>query len=113
MDIEDCHEYESLFINQLEKLRQQKGVSQREMSLAIGQTEGYISKLTNPKTQHLPRMIIFFWICDYLGIHPKDFFDESVAFPGKIEEINKNLCKLSEDQLAYISAMIKDIAKSK
>jgi hypothetical protein len=34
------HEYEALFVRQLEKDRINKGVSRREMSLSLGQTAG-------------------------------------------------------------------------
>ena len=108
------HEYEDLFIRQLEKLRQQKGVSQREMSLALGQTEGYISKLSNiNSSRHLPRMMNFFWICEYLGVHPKDFFDEEIRCPIQVEAIVKDLSKLSDEQLFYLSALVKDIIRDK
>ena len=39
--------YEDLFYERLVKLRGIKGVSAREMSLAIGQSPGYINGLEN------------------------------------------------------------------
>lgn len=39
--------FEDLFYDRLIKLRAQKGVSAREMSLAIGQSPGYINGLEN------------------------------------------------------------------
>ena len=109
MSHEDTHEYQELFTRQLEKLRQQKGVSQREMSLSLGQAAGYIAKLTNPKNDYLPRMINFFYICDYFNLHPKDFFDEGVKHPELINGIIMELYKLDETQLTHILAMIQDL----
>lgn len=109
MNQEDTHEYQELFTRQLEKFRLQKGVSQREMSLSLGQAAGYIAKLTNPNNDYLPRMINFFYICDYLNIHPKDFFDEGAEHPALIGEIIKELYKLDENRLTHILAMIQDL----
>lgn len=39
--------YEKLFAERLSKLRSQKNVSAREMSLAIGQNESYINRIEN------------------------------------------------------------------
>jgi len=109
MTVNDKHEYEALFIRQLEKFRLKKEVSQREMSLSLGQSAGYIAKLSSG--HNLPRLMTFFWICDYFNIHPKDFFDENIENPEKIESITKDLYKLNDNQLSYISALIKDLIR--
>lgn len=51
--------------------RIQKGVSAREMSLSLGQSTGYINNIENKNS--LPSMSVFFYICDYFGISPKEF----------------------------------------
>ena len=65
------------FIKRLVALRQQKNVSAREMSLSLGMSENYINSLENGAA--LPNMTSFFFICDYLGITPQEFFDEQVT----------------------------------
>ena len=65
-------DYFNFFYQRLTELRTQKGVSARDMSLSLGQSESYINKIENKKA--LPSMSVFFYICDFLGIHPKDFF---------------------------------------
>ena len=44
------------------QLRLQKGVSARDMSLSLGQSESYINKIENRRT--LPSMAGFFYICE-------------------------------------------------
>lgn len=66
-------DYLNFFSQRLNELRTQKGVSARDMSLSLGQCESYINKIENQKS--LPSMNVFFYICDFLDIHPKDFFD--------------------------------------
>ena len=58
--------YDNALRKRLAQLRVQKGVSAREMSLALGQNTGYISNIESGKT--LPSMTGFFYICEYLDI---------------------------------------------
>ena len=65
-------DYEAKMGERLEQLRLLSKVSGREMSLAIGLSEGYINKIENGKA--LPSFQNFFYICDYLDVAPKEFF---------------------------------------
>ena len=65
--------YEDEFPLRLAQLRNKKGVSARDMSLSIGQNPGYINNIESGKA--MPSMACFFYICEYLNISPKDFFD--------------------------------------
>ena len=60
--------YEEFFSRRLAQLRAQKGVSAREMSLAIGQNSSYINRIENQRA--FPSMQGFFYICEYLGVTP-------------------------------------------
>ena len=101
--------YEEEFPTRLAKLRTKKGVSSREMSLSIGQNTGYIS---NIETKHvLPSMPTFFQICDYLGISPRDFFDNETEHPQELIILINNLKKLNYEQLHNIASIVEDLAK--
>lgn len=52
--------YEEFFSRRLAQLRAQKGVSAREMSLAIGQNSSYINRIENQRA--FPSMQGFFYI---------------------------------------------------
>ncbi|GAB6154665.1 helix-turn-helix transcriptional regulator [Desulfosporosinus burensis] len=99
--------YEDLFYERLTRLRTQKGVSARDMSLSLGQSESYINKIENKKS--LPSMTGFFYICEYLNVPPKDFFDDEVSFPTKLNDLIDELKKLNDGQLEHLLAIIKDI----
>ena len=73
------------FIKRLTALRVYKCVSAREMSLAIGQSAGYINNIVNGV--NLPSMTVFFYIREYLDIEPRDFFDTQLTNPIKIKEL--------------------------
>lgn len=89
--------YEEFFAERLTALRQQKNVSAREMSLAIGQNDSYINRIENGKS--LPSMQGFFYICEYLKISPQEFWDPLNEAPKKISEISETLKKFNPEQL--------------
>ena len=102
--------YDYFFYERLVKLRMDKGVSQREMSLSMGQSEGYMTKIESKVS--MPSMTAFFYICEYFGIHPKDFFDDEIQYPEIVRTINDNLIKMNEEQLLHIAAVINDIERN-
>lgn len=101
--------YEEQFPIRLVKLRTEKGVSARDMSLSIGQNAGYINNIENGKA--LPSMAGFFFICEYLGITPQEFFDFESEQPGLLDSVTSNLKKLNKRQLKNISEIVEDLAK--
>lgn len=100
---------EKSFYQRLTSLREKKGVSAREMSLALGQGEGYINNIENGN--NFPAMATFFYICDYLGVTPKDFFDLDAQNPNKIEVISQKMKSLTDAQLDLIEGMIDNFIK--
>lgn len=99
------------FAKRLSQLRIQKNVSAREMSLDIGQNPSYINNIENNKM--LPSMTVFYYICDYLNVKPKDFFDDGSLYPNELSNIISNLNKLDAEQLHHIGMVIEDLASKK
>ena len=97
------------FFLRLAQLREKKGVSARDMSLSMGQNPGYINNIESGKS--MPSLTGIFYICDYLGITPSEFFDMEVQNPTKLNEIIENLKRLDDRQLDTIAMLIKDIVK--
>lgn len=97
------------FSLRLAQLREKKGVSARDMSLSMGQNPGYINNIESGKS--MPSLTGIFYICDYLGITPSEFFDMEVQNPTKLNEIIENLKRLDDRQLDTIAMLIKDIVK--
>ncbi len=95
------------FALRLAKLRNEKGVSARDMSLSLGQNPGYINSIENGKA--LPSMSLFFYLCDYLGISPAEFFEVENAAPAKTAQINRKIQQLPPDQLSHLEALIDDL----
>jgi len=97
------------FIKRLVELRMNKGVSARDMSLSIGQSAGYINNIENGV--NYPSMTIFFYICDYLGVSPKEFFDIETVNPTKANELLVAAKGLNSEQLDNLIAIAKGLKK--
>ena len=91
------------------QLRIAKGVSARDMSLSIGQGAAYIHNIENRKT--MPSMRGFFYICEYLKISPKDFFDEEASNPEKLNEVLADMKTLTSEQISSIANIVKDLKR--
>ena len=98
---------ENLFYKRLTELRLSKKVSARDMSLSLGQSENYINGIENK--HGFPSMQVFFYICDYFDISPKEFFDTDAHNPSRINELADKMKGLSNEQLDLIEALIKNI----
>lgn len=97
------------FQTRLAQLREKKGVLARDMRLSIGQNPGYINNIETGKA--LPSMSGFFYICEYLQLSPKDFFDTDAKNPEKLNELIKDLKKLDDKQLDSIASIVQGLVK--
>ena len=97
------------FIKRLTQLRLAKGVSARDMSLSIGQSAGYINNIESGV--NYPSMTVFFYICDYLGITAKEFFDTESSDPTKVNELLEAAKGLSSTQLEHLIAIARGLKK--
>ncbi len=104
-------QYEDFLPERLARLRTQKDFSARDMSLSMGQADNYINNIENKRS--LPSMKSFFYICEYLGITPQEFFDTGNAYPEKLNELLEEAKKLDEDSLAHIIAIVKEMNRKK
>ena len=98
---------EQEFSLRLTQLRGKKGVSARDMSLSIGQNPGYIHNIESGKA--MPSLAGFFYICDYLGIEPGDFFDVQSPNPQRLLALHNKLKGLNDHQLQIIEAMVEEL----
>ena len=100
---------EKEFAIRLARLREKKGVSARDMSLSIGQNPGYINNIESGKSK--PSLEGIFYICEYLGVTPSEFFDMESSNPSKLDAIIADMKKLNDKQLDTIAALVKDLIR--
>lgn len=98
-----------LFKNRVKDLRKEKGISAREMSLRLGQSENYVNHIENGKI--LPSMNGFFLICDFFGITPQEFFAEGKESSPKFKEFEKVCNTLTAEQIQLLIGIAENMKK--
>lgn len=93
------------------QLRLQKGVSEYQMSYDLGHSRGYINNISSGKS--LPSMTEFFAICDYFEISPIDFFNPAIRNPRLLNQLERNLESLSEEDLKLTLQIASRMLKEK
>lgn len=89
------------------KLRTEKCMSEYKMSLDLGHSKSYIQSISSGKA--LPSMAEFLYICSYLDVSPKEFFDEDINHPVKSHELNELIKDMSSDDLELLISLTRRI----
>ena len=100
-----------LFFRRLTELRTLKNVSARNMSLELGQSAGYINNIENKRK--FPSVIGLFYICEYFGLTPSEFFYESAENPLIDAEVIFKINQLSKEEMEFLIALVKFVVKFK
>lgn len=95
---------ENFIRERITQLRIKKNVSEYKMSLDLGHSKSYIQSIVSGRA--MPSMSEFLYICDYLGITPKDFFDTEVENPILIQQAVSSMEKLSDEDLKLLISII-------
>lgn len=102
-------EYEDFFFKRLTQLRIQKGVSARGMSLDLGYSNGYITKIETRKS--FPSLQVFFYICDYFKITPQQFFDDANPYPKELDNLVHKMKGLTQEQLFILEKIVNEMTR--
>lgn len=89
-------------------LRIKKGVSEYKMSLDLGHSKSYIQSISSGKA--LPSLSEMLYVCDYLGVTPSEFFDDSADNPALVNKLIDISKKLSEEDLIALIGMAERLA---
>ncbi|MCC8136921.1 MAG: helix-turn-helix domain-containing protein [Clostridiales bacterium] len=91
---------EQYISDRISVLRTKKNVSEYKMSLDLGHSKSYIQSISSGRS--LPSMSEFLSICEFLGITPKDFFDDNIEEPSLIHELTNEAKTLQKDDLELL-----------
>ena len=106
---ETYEEFEEFISKRTAILREQKRVSARDMSLSLGLGEAYINHIENKS--NMPSMKGLYYICEFLGISPKDFFDDGTEAPELILELVDVCKRLDRKSLENLLEFIENMKK--
>lgn len=90
--------------DRITQLRMKKGVSEYQMSYDLGHSRGYIYNISSGKV--LPPLKELLSICEYFGITPQQFFDESTQTPELIQKAIEGMRQLSESDIIMLLGFI-------
>ena len=97
--------------NRITQLRLQKGVSEYQMSYDLGHSRSYMYNISSGIA--LPPMLEFLQICEYFGITPAQFFDESLDNPALLQTAINGLRQLNDDDLRLTISNINRFGRAK
>ncbi len=83
--------------DRLSVLRTKKNVSEYRMSRDLGHSKSYIQSISSGRA--LPSMCEFLYICEYLEVTPKQFFDEDITEPQLVQRLYELTRNMSEADL--------------
>ena len=86
------------------ELRIKKGVSEYQMSLDLGHSRSYMQNIASGRSK--PSIEEFLYMCEYLNVSPRDFFDERKAEPILVQKALDGMRTLSDRDLIFLLSMI-------
>lgn len=92
--------YDSFVRNRITELRIKKDVSEYRMSIDLGHSKSYIQSISSGKA--LPSISEFFYICEYLEVTPKEFFDTEITEPQLLHRLTKLAEKMNSEDLSAL-----------
>lgn len=100
---------DELFVrNRITELRTKKGVSEYKMSLELGHSKTYIQSISSGRS--LPSFSEFLYICEYLGVTPREFFDADTNEPQLVCKLIEVAKTLPQEDLSALINMAERLA---
>jgi len=88
-------------------LRTKKNISEYRMSTDLGHSKSYIQSISSGRS--LPSMSEFLYICEYLGVTPKEFFDDSINEPQLVQQLYELARSMSDENLKMLINLAKKL----
>jgi transcriptional regulator with XRE-family HTH domain len=100
------------FIRQrITELRIKKCVAEYQMSLDLGHSRSYIQNIVAGRSK--PSIDEFLYMCEYLNVTPKAFFDECEAEPILIQKALDGMRTLSDKDMLTLIGLIDRLKEGK
>lgn len=91
------------------QLRMARGLSEYQLSYNLGHSKNYIHNIVTGHSQ--PSLIELLYLIDYLGVTPRDFFDEEQQYKEPIlaKEIMEGIKGLDKNDLDAVSRVVQQL----
>ena len=81
-------------------LRTKKNISEYRMSTDLGHSKSYMQSISSGRS--MPSLSEFLYICEYLDITPKEFFDEDISEPQLVQRLYQLTRNMSKEDLEIL-----------
>ena len=81
-------------------LRTKKNVSEYRMSTDLGHSKSYMQSISSGRS--MPSLSEFLYICEYLGVTPREFFDEDIKEPQLVQRLYELTRDMSKEDLSVL-----------
>ncbi|MDD3413263.1 MAG: helix-turn-helix transcriptional regulator [Lachnospiraceae bacterium] len=100
---------ENFIPDRITEYRIKTNISEYQMSLDLGHSQGYIHSISSGR--NLPSLRVLFDICNYFKITPAEFFDTDIKNPELLREFIEIAKTLNEDDLKSLMYLMKNLHK--
>lgn len=100
-------DYEHFVAERIQQLRARKGVSSYIMSYEMGRGKNYMKNIESGQSN--PSWPMFFCICEYLDITPKEFFNIDDPAPNQTRDFMTIFQDLSEENRQIVLSLIEKL----
>lgn len=83
--------------DRISALRTKLNISEYKMSLDLGHSKSYMQSISSGRAA--PSLSEFLYICEYLGVTPKEFFDDEATEPQLVQKLYNLSRNMSEADL--------------
>ena len=81
-------------------LRIKKNVSEYRMSTDMGHSKSYMQGISSGRS--VPSLGEFLYMCEYLGVTPREFFDDGIRAPQAVHTLYELTCDMSERDVKFL-----------
>ncbi len=95
--------------NRISELRTKLNISEYKMSLDLGHSKSYMQSISSGRAA--PSLSEFLYICEYLGVTPKEFFDCETEEPQLVQRLYELSRNMSEEDLGLLIATAERLSR--
>ena len=99
----------SYISKRITQLRLKKNIAEHRMSLDLGHSRSYMQGISSGRA--FPSMTEFLAICEYLGVTPRDFFEEENENPRLVSQITAKSKGLPDEDLSLVLSLIERLSR--
>lgn len=100
-------DYEDFIRKKIDKLRLEKGLSERQLSFDLGHSGNYINAILRGRS--LPSMSEFIYLCSFFEVTPLEFFEYGLELSPKDVKLTQLVLQLDDESKDSLEILLTKI----